>query len=181
VLSQFKKLEQDLRAKGGIRWKHVMHMMRLLLSGIALLRDGELPVDVGTHRERLLAIRTGSLPWEEVEVWRQELHRDFDAAYRASRLPVRPDFEAANRWLLEARRSACKLPKPMVAVGDEHVPVPVGVAADPRLPAAADEQPHPLLFVTISGAHLYGFPSPDSDFDLLVRIRLGGLHGAGVG
>ena len=26
--------------------------------------------------------------------------------------------------------------------------------------------PHPLLFATISGAHLYGFPSPDSDYDL---------------
>ena len=26
--------------------------------------------------------------------------------------------------------------------------------------------PHPLVFTTISGAHLYGFPSPDSDFDL---------------
>lgn len=28
------------------------------------------------------------------------------------------------------------------------------------------QQPHPLLFVTISGAHLYGFPSADSDYDL---------------
>jgi uncharacterized protein len=28
------------------------------------------------------------------------------------------------------------------------------------------EQPYPLLFATVSGAHLYGFPSPDSDFDL---------------
>ncbi len=28
------------------------------------------------------------------------------------------------------------------------------------------EQPRPLLFVTISGAHLYGFPSVDSDYDL---------------
>ena len=27
-------------------------------------------------------------------------------------------------------------------------------------------QPYPLLFATIRGAHLYGFPSPDSDFDL---------------
>ena len=25
---------------------------------------------------------------------------------------------------------------------------------------------YPLLFATISGAHLYGFPSPDSDYDL---------------
>lgn len=28
------------------------------------------------------------------------------------------------------------------------------------------EQQFPLIFVTISGAHLYGFPSPDSDFDM---------------
>src|SRR5271156_133659 len=27
-------------------------------------------------------------------------------------------------------------------------------------------QSFPLLFATISGAHLYGFPSPDSDYDL---------------
>ena len=26
--------------------------------------------------------------------------------------------------------------------------------------------PYPLLFATISGAHLYGFPSLDSDYDL---------------
>lgn len=26
--------------------------------------------------------------------------------------------------------------------------------------------PYPLIFATISGAHLYGFPSPDSDFDV---------------
>jgi predicted nucleotidyltransferase len=26
--------------------------------------------------------------------------------------------------------------------------------------------PFPFVFATISGAHLYGFPSPDSDFDL---------------
>lgn len=25
---------------------------------------------------------------------------------------------------------------------------------------------HPLVFATVSGAHLYGFPSPDSDYDL---------------
>ena len=37
---------------------------------------------------------------------------------------------------------------------------------DPRLHAAVGEHPYPLLFVTISGAHLYGFPSADSDYDL---------------
>jgi hypothetical protein len=37
---------------------------------------------------------------------------------------------------------------------------------DPRLQAIAAAHPYPLLFASLSGAHLYGFPSPDSDFDL---------------
>lgn len=37
---------------------------------------------------------------------------------------------------------------------------------DPRLEQQIERHPYPLLFATISGAHLYGFPSPDSDFDL---------------
>ena len=37
---------------------------------------------------------------------------------------------------------------------------------DPRLIDEANRQPYPHLFVTLSGAHLYGFPSPDSDCDL---------------
>lgn len=37
---------------------------------------------------------------------------------------------------------------------------------DPRLSNLVKQQPYPLVFATISGAHLYGFPSPDSDYDL---------------
>src|SRR5437763_12378203 len=37
---------------------------------------------------------------------------------------------------------------------------------EPRLLRQVELHPYPLLFATISGAHLYGFPSPDSDFDL---------------
>ncbi|MFF8954613.1 DNA polymerase beta superfamily protein [Streptomyces sp. NPDC014894] len=36
----------------------------------------------------------------------------------------------------------------------------------PDLAAVVAEQPGPLLFATVSGAHLYGFPSRDSDVDL---------------
>jgi predicted nucleotidyltransferase len=36
----------------------------------------------------------------------------------------------------------------------------------PLLKKQVEQHPYPLLFATISGAHLYGFPSPDSDFDL---------------
>jgi predicted nucleotidyltransferase len=54
---------------------------------------------------------------------------------------------------------------------------------DTRLINIISQQPYPLLFVTISGAHLYGFPSPDSDYDLrgvhllpisdLIGLRIG--------
>lgn len=37
---------------------------------------------------------------------------------------------------------------------------------DARLQSVLSEQHYPLLFVTLSGSHLYGFASPDSDYDL---------------
>ena len=36
----------------------------------------------------------------------------------------------------------------------------------PAILKLVESQPYPLIFVTVSGAHLYGFPSPDSDYDL---------------
>src|SRR2546429_6423072 len=42
----------------------------------------------------------------------------------------------------------------------------IRMTIDSRLHRIVAAQPYPLLFATISGAHLYGFPSADSDFDL---------------
>jgi len=106
ALSQFKKLEQDLRNQGEIRWKHAMHLLRLLVTGAATLRENRVPVRVGLHRDRLLAVKRGEVPWVEVNHWRQDLHRDFERALAETTLPERPDYEAANRFLLTARRSA---------------------------------------------------------------------------
>ena len=105
VLSQFKKLEQDLRNRGEVRWKHAMHLIRLLLQGVGVLREGSLAVRVGEHRDRLLAVRRGEMPWGEANAWRLALHREFDAAYAATRLPERPDYERVNAFLVRARRA----------------------------------------------------------------------------
>jgi predicted nucleotidyltransferase len=104
VISQFKKLQADLRNKGQVKWKHVMHLLRLLLAGIAVLRDGVVPVHVGEHRDQLLKIKRGELPFEECEAWRMRLHEQFDAAFQSTMLPDRPDYHVANEWLLKARR-----------------------------------------------------------------------------
>jgi predicted nucleotidyltransferase len=42
----------------------------------------------------------------------------------------------------------------------------VAAAGDERLRAEVARHPYPLLLATLSGAHLYGFASPDSDYDL---------------
>ena len=104
AMSQFKKIEQDIRNSGQIKWKHAMHLLRLLLTGAATLRDGSVPVHVEAHRERLLAVKRGEMPWAEVDAWRKELHRDFERALAETKLPERPDYEAANRFLIKARQ-----------------------------------------------------------------------------
>lgn len=106
VMSQFKKMQADLRNQGQVKWKHVMHLIRLLLAGIKVLREGIVPVRVEGHRDQLLAVRAGELSWNETEKWRRSLHRDFDQALTTTSLPDRPDYERANAFLIKARRSA---------------------------------------------------------------------------
>ena len=105
VLSQFKKMEQDLRTTGTIRWKHAMHLIRLILSGITILKHGFVPVKAEDYRERLLAIKYEQVSWEEMNHWRLRLHEEFDRTFTTTHLPERPDYEKANTFLIQARRS----------------------------------------------------------------------------
>lgn len=106
VMSQFKRMQAHLRNHGEIKPKHVMHLIRLLLSGIHVLREKYVQVDVGEHREPLLAIKSGNMPWPEVEQWRLRLHAEFNRALEETELPERPDYEQANAFLVKARRLA---------------------------------------------------------------------------
>lgn len=103
VLSQFKKLETDLRRDGTPKWKHVMHLLRLLLAARTLLRDGVVQVDVGPDRDRLLAVRRGERPWAEVESWRIGLHAELDRALDTTPLPPAPDVDRVDAWLRSVR------------------------------------------------------------------------------
>ena len=83
-----------------------MHLIRLLLSGIATISQGVVPVRVDDeHHERLMAIRSGSVPWADVNIWRLQLHQQFDKAYASTSLPELPDYGAADDFLIRARRS----------------------------------------------------------------------------
>jgi predicted nucleotidyltransferase len=106
VHSQFERLEAQLRERGRIRWKHAMHLIRLLLSGTTVLREGFVPVRLDRYREELLAIRRGEVAWAEVERWSAALARELDAALVGTRLPEAPDLARVDGFLIRARRLA---------------------------------------------------------------------------
>ncbi|GAA3261432.1 nucleotidyltransferase domain-containing protein [Nonomuraea helvata] len=95
--SQFRRLDPAVP-----KWKQAMHMVRLLLSGLHLVRHGEPLVQVGPYRERLLAIRRGEVPWAEVDAWRAELAAEVAATPGV--LPERPDRERVEDFLVGVRK-----------------------------------------------------------------------------
>ncbi|MBC9715284.1 nucleotidyltransferase domain-containing protein [Streptomyces sp. TRM66268-LWL] len=107
ALGQRKKLDADVRTHGAPRWKHAMHLLRLLMSCRDLLRTGELVIDVGPARDDLLAVKRGEVSWAEVERRMNTLADEAAAAAAKSPLPADPDTAAVEDFLFRVRhRSA---------------------------------------------------------------------------
>lgn len=92
---------------GPPRWKPAMHLLRLLTSARDLLRTGELHIDAGEHRDRLLAVRRGEVPWPEVRSWALRLTAETDAAALRTPLPAEPDRARVEDFLIRVRRASC--------------------------------------------------------------------------
>ncbi|MFG2880006.1 DNA polymerase beta superfamily protein [Streptomyces sp. NPDC048337] len=104
--SQRGKLLADVRNHGAPRWKHAMHLLRLLLSCRDLLRTGRLVLDAGPHRDRLLAVRRGEIGWDEVDTWMSRLVAETETALAATPLPADPDLARVQDFLVRARRAS---------------------------------------------------------------------------
>ncbi|WP_246235605.1 nucleotidyltransferase domain-containing protein [Streptomyces boluensis] len=103
ALGQRKRLDADVRAHGAPRWKHAMHLLRLLMSCRDLLRTGELVIDVGHAREELLAVKRGEVSWGEVEARMARLADEAEAAADRSPLPAEPDTARVADFLYRTR------------------------------------------------------------------------------
>jgi predicted nucleotidyltransferase len=95
--AQFRRLDP-----AAPKWKQAMHLIRLLLSGLHLVRHGDPLLQVGPYRDRLLAIRRGEVPWERVTAWRAGLTAELAGA--RSVLPEQPDRRAVEEFLMDVRR-----------------------------------------------------------------------------
>ncbi|MEW2167156.1 nucleotidyltransferase domain-containing protein [Streptomyces sp. NPDC007084] len=106
AVGQRRKLEADVRRYGAPRWKHAMHLLRLLTSSRDLLRTGILTVDVGAQREPLLAVKRGEVSWSEVERWMARLAAEAEEARAGSPLPSEPDHARVEDFLIRVRRES---------------------------------------------------------------------------
>ncbi|MFF5860925.1 DNA polymerase beta superfamily protein [Streptomyces sp. NPDC012751] len=112
ALGQRQKLDADVRTTGAPRWKHAMHLLRLLMSARDLLRTGELRIDVGARREPLLAVRRGEVPWARVEAWMARLAAEAEEALGGSPLPPEPDHARVAAFLYRVRRASALQAEP---------------------------------------------------------------------
>jgi hypothetical protein len=106
AVGQRRTLEADVRNHGAPRWKHAMHLLRLLMSARDLLRTGRLTLDVGDQREPLLTVKRGEIPWPRVESWMTRLATEAEEAAHRSPLPSEPDRRRVEDFLIGVRRAS---------------------------------------------------------------------------
>ncbi|WP_229075647.1 DNA polymerase beta superfamily protein [Actinoplanes sp. DH11] len=98
---------------GETNHKQAMHMIRLLVAGAHLLRTGEVLVDVSPLRDRLLAVKHGDVPWDDVTGWSDRLLADLDRAAASTSLPEHPDRSRVDDLLHRVReRNLHPVPSP---------------------------------------------------------------------
>ncbi|MEU3527495.1 nucleotidyltransferase domain-containing protein [Streptomyces sp. NPDC038707] len=112
ALGQRKRLDADVRTTGAPRWKHAMHLLRLLAAARDLLRTGGLRLDVGELREPLLAVKRGEVPWARVEAWMVRLAAETEEALPGSPLPPEPDHARVAAFLYRVRRASALQAEP---------------------------------------------------------------------
>ncbi|NMO56261.1 nucleotidyltransferase [Actinoplanes sp. TBRC 11911] len=100
---QLKKVSARRSRTGDTNHKQAMHMIRLLMAGVHVLRTGSVLVDVGPARDRLLAVRQGTASWESITDWAAELQASLALAAAETRLPTAPDRAKIDQLLVRVR------------------------------------------------------------------------------
>ncbi len=82
--------------------KNMMHLVRLLLSGRNIVRNGEPIVRFeGAERDRLLSIRDGAWSFDDIMALADSLQADIRSEIDACPLPAEPDLAAIDNLLRE--------------------------------------------------------------------------------
>jgi hypothetical protein len=93
----------EMERKSGFDLKHGMHCIRLLRSGVEILRQGKVIVDrkIAGDVEDLKAILKGEYSYEQVMKIAEDLVAEMEIVYEQSALPNKPDLEQINDLCME--------------------------------------------------------------------------------
>lgn len=96
----------ELVEKFGVDVKFAYHALRLAIQGAELMTTGTITLPMAaTHREHLLAVRTGEYTKDEIIAELDEREQTLIRATETCDLPEGPDTDAINAWLVDAHLS----------------------------------------------------------------------------
>lgn len=172
----------ELVEKHGYDVKFAYHVVRLITEVEMILMEQD--IDLQGNNEQLKAIRRGEWTEERLRKWCADKESDLERIYAESKLRAVPDEQKIRALLLNALEDHYGSLKGCIVNPDRAVEALRNIQAElervkhllmsdqvtteamERLRGVVTRHPYPLVFATISGAHLYGLPSPDSDDDL---------------
>jgi hypothetical protein len=108
AMSQFKKMIKSVQKGQKYHKKNALHLVRILISGINILKEGEPKISFNDHRDDLLRIKRGQMDFYELKEWVLDLEKGFNEAYSRTKLPDEPDYETVNKFLIKARKFMIK-------------------------------------------------------------------------
>jgi hypothetical protein len=93
----------EMEKKSGYDLKHGMHCIRLLRSGLEILKNGRIIVDrrLAGDADDLQAVLRGDYNYEQLMKMTEDLVKEMDVFYHQSSLPHRPDLEKINNLCME--------------------------------------------------------------------------------
>lgn len=98
---------RELSAEHGYDTKYAMHALRIAVQGIELLSTGRISLPVPEpERARLRAVRSGSVPLDEVVAQLDELTERLRRLTAESDLPPAGDHARVDRFLVDVYREA---------------------------------------------------------------------------
>lgn len=96
----------ELERKHGYDTKHAAHLLRLMRMGLEILEQGELLVR-RDDADELVAIREGSLSFDELLAAADDLRQDMDHAAASTKLPADVDFDQVDRLAVDLMLEGC--------------------------------------------------------------------------
>ena len=79
-------------------YKHAMHLVRLYFMGIDILKNEEIITYREKEHDLLMSIRNGEMSFEDIFKLQKELEKEFESAFKETKLPDEPDYAWANSF-----------------------------------------------------------------------------------